>query len=191
MNKQEQRKTLRKIRDEIPQELRTLKSSDITEKFLKSDKYISAETVMLYISFGSEPDTFDILDRVISDGKKLAVPLCDSVKCEITAFGADSLSQLKSGSYEILEPDSELIESGVLKPVQSSEIDLVVVPGLGFDKYGYRIGYGKGYYDRFLNGFAGDTVGLCFKECLLDKIYRDEFDIKVDTVITDSDIMCG
>ena len=53
MNKQEQRKTLRKIRDEIPQELRTLKSSDITEKFLKSDKYISAETVMLYISFGS------------------------------------------------------------------------------------------------------------------------------------------
>lgn len=182
---------MRKIRDEIPQELRTLKSSDITEKFLKSDKYISAETVMLYISFGSEPDTFDILDRVISDGKKLAVPLCDSVKCEITAFGADSLSQLKSGSYGILEPDSELIESGVLKPVQSSEIDLVVVPGLGFDKYGYRIGYGKGYYDRFLNGFAGDTVGLCFKECLLDKIYRDEFDIKVDTVITDSDIMCG
>lgn len=96
MNKQEQRRTLRKIRDEIPQELRTLKSSDITEKFLKSDKYISAETVMLYISFGSEPDTFDILDRVISDGKKLAVPLCDSVNCEITAFGADSLSQLKS-----------------------------------------------------------------------------------------------
>ena len=86
MNKQEQRKFLRKIRDEIPQGLRNLKSSDITEKFLNSDKYISAETVMLYISFGSEPDTFDILDRVISDGKKLAVPLCDSVKCEITAF---------------------------------------------------------------------------------------------------------
>ena len=95
MNKQEQRKTLRKIRDEIPQELRTLKSSDITEKFLKSDKYISAETVMLYISFGSEPDTFDILDRVISDGKKLAVPLCD-IKSNGT-YGKFILEPLERG----------------------------------------------------------------------------------------------
>lgn len=191
MNKQEQRRSLRKIRDGIPPEIRKLKSFDISKKFLNSEKYMSAETVMLYISFGSEPDTLGILDRVVSDGKKLAVPMCDSVNCEMTVFGADSLSQLKPSSYGILEPAQELIESGALKSVNSSEIDLVVVPGLGFDKYGYRIGYGKGYYDRFLNGFAGDTVGLCFKECLLDEICRDDFDIRVDTVITDSNVLCG
>lgn len=185
LNKNEQRAYLKNIRQSIPDKLRQEKSLSIAKQLISTSEYIDSKSVMLYISFGSEVITNAIIDSVIRRGKHLIVPLCNSNDYSITAYEIYNLSQLYKGNYGILEPDPKLIDSGILKSVDKSDIDIVVVPGLGFDKFGYRVGYGKGYYDRYLSDFGGMIIGLCYAECLLDNIYHDKFDIRVDRVITD------
>lgn len=186
MEKDNQRKILKHIRNNILKSDRDFKSSKIAKLVFESSDFKKSKTIMIYMSFGSEVDTKKIFDRILSEKKVLAVPVCDVDTCMMRVFIINSYKQLSEGSYGILEPSTHLIENGDIRQIQKNEVDLVIVPGLGFDKNGYRIGYGKGYYDRFLRDFCGKTIGLCFKECFCDTIYHDEFDIYVDKVFVDS-----
>lgn len=182
-NKTEQREYLKEIRNGIPHEIRRMKSEKICEKLFGLQEYISANTVMIYMSFGSEVQTDTLFERVLENKKRLVVPRCnaDKGKSLMDGYYVSRKSCLERGSYGIYEPS----ESRGAVIADKNDIDLVIVPGLGFDKDGYRVGYGAGYYDRYLEGYRGKTIGLCFKECVIECIFTNEHDKKVDKIITD------
>ena len=183
MKKQELRDKYRAVRDGIDKEIRRIKSARISEKLFELPQYKSAETVMAYSSFGSEVDTRIITERVLEEGKTLLLPKCLREDKRILAYSINNAEQLEPGSYGILEPSEKLVGSGALHHVMPTEIDLVLVPGICFDFTGRRIGYGAGYYDRFLRDFCGFSVGLEFYECMAERIVQEYFDVRVDTVI--------
>lgn len=189
MDKSGQRARLRRIRNEIPQAERRTKSERISDWLFNSEEYKSAETVLIYMSFDSEVMTDMIFDRILCDNKILCVPMCHTETCTMTAYAVRGASDLSIGSYGIAEPDFNKIQSGIVKAVNKSDIDLVIVPGLGFDLNGYRVGYGKGYYDRFLENFDGVSAGLCYECCRESKICHDEFDARVSLVITENNVL--
>lgn len=138
--------------------------------------YRSAKKVFCYVSAGSEPDTFLLMEEILRAGKKLFVPKCLDKKGNMAAVEIKSLADLEVGTFGILEPEKK---SGVDK----KELDLCIVPGLSFDKEGFRLGYGGGYYDRFLENEEIYSIGLCFKECKAEKLPREEKDISVNEVV--------
>lgn len=175
------RKLYKQIRNGIAKEDIAEKSRVIAKKLLGMKEVANAETVFLYISFGSEVDTKDLICALLSQGKRVAVPVCMDggiMKAyEITDFGG-----LVPNRYGILEPN---IQKSVFVPRES--VDTVIVPGLAFDKSGYRLGYGGGYYDRYLDGYDGNTIGIVFSDCCADNLPRLESDKAVNTVVTEKD----
>lgn len=174
--KNEKRKELKTLRDSLKN--RTFKDTLITESFLSSDIYKNAETLLLYYSVGSEVSTLEIFKKALGAGKRVAFPFC----CEegiMEFYLVSGENDLESGRYNIRAPKK------VCEKFSFSSNALCVVPGLSFDKKGYRLGYGKGYYDRFLAKFSGKTVGLCYEDLISEELPVDSYDKKVDFLITD------
>ncbi len=177
VEKRELRKKFLQIRNSIDDKARACMSEDVTERLIKTDAYINASAVFVYISVGSEVDTHFLLERILKDGKRLIVPKCNTKEHVMELYEITSLNQLVIGAYNIPEP------SGVAHRVERDEVCLSVVPALAFDRGGARLGYGGGYYDRFLNGFSGYAVGLAYPQCMTDELPYEEFDCRVDEVI--------
>ncbi len=177
VDKKELRRQLIEKRNGISQDIRKEKSRKITEKLLKNPALKKADTVFVYVSFGSEVDTHILIHELFRLGKRVGVPLCNTQSHTMTVYEIKDFSQLKEGHYGILEPDEGL------KEIPKDEIRLIIVPGVAFDKEGYRMGYGGGYYDRFLDDFDGYTIGIAFSECIEDELPKGEFDRKVSEVI--------
>lgn len=175
--KKELRKKLKLLRDKT--ENRVLRDSIIADAFLTSDLYNKAETLLLYYSSGSEVSTIRILRQALDDGKTVAFPVCLDSKGTMRFYIINSENDLVDGMYGIKAP------SDGCKEFTEGENVLCVVPGLAFDKHGYRIGYGKGYYDRFLSAFRGMTVGLCYEQLVYDSLPYDIYDKQVNYLITD------
>ena len=154
--------------------------------FFGLDEYKSANTVMIYSDIKSEVKTNVFAERIIADGKRLVFPLTDKETEEIIPFEITDTAQLRVQSFGILEPSLKLIEKGDIKPVLKKEIDIVVVPGIAFDMFGDRIGYGGGYYDRFLKDFDGFKVGAAYTECVCYSIPADKKDVRIDMLITEA-----
>ncbi len=180
--KQELRKKLKRIRALIPKDEARAKSLELTKTITGSEAYRRSESVMTYVSFGSEVQTQALMEQVLTDKKKLFVPICDVDLKVMFPVEIGSFDQLEIGSYGILEPKKELLESGVLKIGDKTNIDLAIVPVLGFDKHGGRLGYGGGYYDRFLEGYTGVSVGIAFSECLVESVPAEKHDIKLGKI---------
>ena len=130
--------------------------------------------VLIYVSLEDEVDTMGLIKYSLNIGKRVAVPKCENGL--ISFCYILSLDELEKGSYGILEPIGNNI-------VNSFKNSICIVPGVCFDKEGNRIGYGGGYYDRFLSSYKGIKIGLTYKESIVDKIDKDEYDIKMDKVI--------
>lgn len=180
--KQELRKKLKRIRALIPKDEARAKSLELTKTITGSEAYRRSESVMTYVSFGSEVQTQALMEQVLADKKKLFVPICDVDLKVMFPVEIGAFDQLEIGSYGILEPKKELLESGVLKIGDKTDIDLAIVPVLGFDKHGGRLGYGGGYYDRFLEGYTGVSVGIAFSECLVESVPAEKHDIKLGKI---------
>lgn len=165
------------------------KSKSIYDSLLESNFYKDANCVMLYISFGSEVMTKPIIDDLFKRGKRVFIPVTvPKTKALIVSELKDYENDLAVGHFGVMEPIPE-----ALRPVEPSILDLVIVPGVAFDKSGYRIGYGGGYYDRFLPRLKSDatTVSLAFDLQLIDEIPTQGFDIPVQYIITeDQFIQC-
>lgn len=171
----------RKKRDELDTALRNQLDERIYLKLVGLKEYKDADTVLAYSSIGSEVSTQRIIDRVLDDNKLLALPRCaEGFKLEF--YYVSSMSQLERGSFGILQPKSGLRR--VEKPV-----GMCIVPGLCFDYSGIRLGYGKGYYDRFLPELDGIAVGLCRSGFLLETLPSYDTDRKVDMIIADDGIL--
>ena len=174
MDKKELRAYFKNIRKAIPR--KNEKSLIITEKFINSDIYKKSETIMLFYPLATEVNTLFLLEKALKDGKKVVFPKTVTETNEIIPLHFEK--GFIKGAYNIYEPISEKISD-------KNEIDTVVVPALACDCECYRLGYGGGYYDRFLADFSGNKVTFLFKELITDRLPREKTDIKTDIVITD------
>ena len=180
------RNEYKKIRDEIPAGTQVLKSVAIWKYFFELPEYRDAETVMIYSDIKSEVKTNVFAERLFSDGKRVVYPYTDADKKEIIPYETDNSSRLKVGAFGILEPNLKFIEDGTVKAIPKDEIDLIVVPGIAFDMFGDRLGYGGGYYDRFLKDFKGVKAGVSYSECVCYSLPGEETDVRMDMLITEA-----
>ena len=157
------------------------KSKIIADIFLGQEFYTKAQNIMVYSAINSEVSTDIIIKKLFLDKKTVIFPKC-AENFRILSVEIDSENDLERGAYGILEPLKN-------EEFPKENIDLVIIPALSYDNHKNRLGYGAGYYDRFLSEFTGLKIGLCFSE-LFDKLRlpADEFDIKVDIIITDDGI---
>lgn len=181
MNKDELRGKMRKKRREMTSDEVLEKSAHIQQQLFSFDKYINARTVMLYVSAFKEPSTIEIIEDAINRKKRVVLPVSDTETETIVLSYLDSADDLAKGAYGILEPK-------VVKPANISELDFILVPGLAFDKKGNRMGFGKGYYDKLLCKTNADKTALCYEFQMLDDIPSDEYDIPMNTIITEDNL---
>jgi 5-formyltetrahydrofolate cyclo-ligase len=154
-------------------------------------EYATAEVVMFYIDVRSEVRTRLDLELALKSGKTLVVPWCNA-EGELELFRLDSMDELELGMYRILEPRAEL-RTLPEKQVDVESLDLIMVPGVGFDRRGARMGHGKGYYDKLLQHARRDTplVALAFECQLFDEIPVAHHDIFMDKIITEDHVYQG
>ncbi len=180
MNKTQLRKEFRALRARIDQ--RDILSERICDILFENDFYKNADIVFCYCSVSSEVSTDRIIIRSLEDKKRVALPKCIDSDGNMIFYYISSLSDLSVGMYGITEPTTDLVADA------SDNKALCLVPGLAFSLEGYRLGYGKGYYDRFLQNFGGVSIGLCFGECLVKTLPSDVFDRKVNYIITENNL---
>jgi len=166
-------------------EERSEKSLKIIEKIKNLPEFCSSYTVMVYLNFRDEVETTELARDILLSGKRLLIPLCgarDITACEIKDIKAD----VHEGMWGIREPRPDRIT-----PVAPEEIDLVIVPGAAFDFKGNRIGYGRGYYDRYLSQVRSDTIiiGTAFSCQLVEDIQAEEHDFKIPLLITENGVI--
>ncbi|MBM4074517.1 MAG: 5-formyltetrahydrofolate cyclo-ligase [Planctomycetes bacterium] len=165
-------------------------SQKIIARCMSLPEYEQAATVLFYLDVRSEVRTRNDLDKALSSGKKIVVPYC--VEGELELFHLESMDELSVGMYRILEPKSEL-RSVASKKVAVDEIDLIIVPGVAFDRRGGRTGHGKGYYDKLLEHARLKTplIALAFECQLFDEIPMQPHDVFMDKVITEAAVYPG
>lgn len=157
----------------------------ITQNLLASPEYAEAATVLTYVSVSSEVSTRMIIERALCDGKTVAVPRCLPGHC-LEFVTIASLEQLVAAPFNLLEPAKEL---PALTEDQKNN-SICIVPALLVDAKGYRLGYGAGFYDRFLSTYPGKKICLAYQQSLSrTTLPHTEFDVAVDMVITESDIL--
>lgn len=154
----------------------------IANKLFNTWCYRNCDTVFAYASKEIEVDTFEIIENSLKSGKKVALPYCISGTRNMDFYYISSLSDLKTGSFSVLEPDITKCEKAV-----ADKNSICVVPALAFDLNCYRLGYGGGYYDRFLKNFPGVTLGICYDNCIKDDdLPHGKYDQIVKYVITEN-----
>jgi len=166
-------------------------SRRIVGAFTALPEYAQADTVMFYIDVRSEVRTRHDLEHAIQTKKKVVVPWCND-SGELELFHLESMDELEIGMYRILEPKQEL-RTVEAKQVHVEELDLIMVPGVGFDTRGARMGHGKGYYDKLLEHARKDTplVALAFECQIFDEIPVAEHDVFMDRIVTEDRIIQG
>lgn len=178
--KREARDIFRRIRRGMAPGEKQKRDLAITQALLQSGEFRSSRAVFLFIGKAIEVDTTAILQACWERNFPTAAPRCVPGTREMEFFWIREPGDLQSGSFGIWEPDPSRCRRAF-----PDESTLCLVPGLAFDREGYRLGFGKGYYDRFLAHFPGRTVGLCYANCMAQALPRDPFDRRVDRVITD------
>lgn len=178
--KTELRTSIRKLRSRIDPEKKAEYDAEIQSRVLAHRSYFSSEIIFTYAAMDSEVDTFGIIHAAFANGKQVAVPKCSQGTNEMTFYIISSTDDLAPGYFGILEPKTD-----VCTPVTNYSAGLCVVPGLSFDAEGYRLGYGRGFYDRFLKQFGGVSIGLCYSSCVKWKLPRGAYDVPVDVIATE------
>lgn len=170
------RAVLRESRDAIPESERSEMGLEVTAGVLGAVE--GRELVFIFLSFGSEVPTDPICDRLVAAGHRLAVPHIGGG--ELTPVGYVPGEATTPGVWGIREPSA-------LRPVDPGQLDAIVAPGLGFDRRGFRIGYGGGFYDRLLRRCRADALraGIGFHTQLVSEVPHDEDDEPLDVVVTD------
>lgn len=166
----------RKRLQAISTEAQVAASRRACELFLSQPTYVRAKSILLYMPLRGELDVRLIMQRAISDQKNVALP---RFLPETNAYGAFFVGDepLVPGPFNVLEP-------AMGNPAPVNQLDLIVVPGLGFDARGRRLGRGKGFYDRLLSAANGVKCGICFDEQLLAEIPVEPHDVHLDFVAT-------
>lgn len=176
-NKKELRSEFKTVRAQI--ERKEELSEIICKTFLETSLYKNCETLLCYYAVGSEVQCNTIIKTALYDKKKVALPVCLNDSGKMQFYYIKSIDDLRDGMYSIPIPKGNTSVCSLKKN------DVCIVPALSFDKNGARLGYGKGYYDRFLSLNNLISVGVCFEECLSEKLPAEDNDENVQFLITE------
>lgn len=149
------------------------KSNLIISKLKKHPDFINAKTIGIYVSFKNEVNTISLIEEIIKI-KKVCVP--KTKNHEMHFYLIDSLQELKKGNYGILEPNNDFL-------IYKKDIDLLIVPIVAYDMNHKRLGYGGGYYDRYLEDYHGNVIGLAFNFQQVENLPAEKFDLPIETII--------
>jgi 5-formyltetrahydrofolate cyclo-ligase len=185
LEKQRLREERLAAREALSEQERSVLDERITQKLLVTSEYSEATTVLTYVSVSSEVSTRMFIECALRDGKTVAVPRCLPGHClEFVAIA--SLEQLVAAPFNLLEPVKEL--PAVTEDQKNNSI--CIIPALLVDTKGYRLGYGAGFYDRFLSTYPGKKICLAYQQNLSrTTLPHTAFDVAVDVVITESDVL--
>ncbi|MDN5347099.1 MAG: 5-formyltetrahydrofolate cyclo-ligase [Clostridia bacterium] len=185
--KKELRQKILAVRSALPVEEVDAKSRLIAAHLQALPEWREAAVVMLYVAFRKEVETSGLICAALKEGKRVAVPVCvkgrrELVPSEVLSFPGD----LSPGTWGILEPRPD-----TFRPLAPETIDLVVVPGVAFDRRGNRLGYGAGYYDNFLSKLkpGARAVALAFGFQVVETTYPDAHDLPVDLIVTEDGVI--
>jgi len=155
------------------------KSTDIVSKILAMPQVVNADALFLFFPLKDEINLLPLVDFAKANGKKIAFPLCEDKNGTMSFRLVDSLDELEDGSFGTREPQKSAPE---ILPQNA----VIFLPAMAIDKQGYRLGYGKGYYDRYLTKHAElkpFKVGVIYRDMIFDKIPHDEYDIPCDKIV--------
>lgn len=185
LEKQRLREEHLAAREALSEQERSVLDDRITQKLLATSEYAEATTVLTYVSVSSEVSTRMFIECALRDGKTVAVPRCLPGHC-LEFVAITSLDQLIAAPFGLLEPPKEL-------PALTEEqmnASICIVPALLVDIKGYRLGYGAGFYDRFLSTYPGKKICLAYQQSLSrTTLPHTAFDVAVDVVITESEVL--
>lgn len=163
----------------------TQKSTAILDKLRSIPEFESARALLVYVSSkDNEVDTLRLIRTAIQSGRKVLVPVAVTSTREMVWSELKSLDELQPSTFGIMEPKEDRI-----RPVEHCETDVALVPGIAFDVAGRRIGYGGGYYDRFLAAFRGKKVALTYELQVYESIPAEPHDLPVDVIVTENRII--
>ena len=175
------RKKFREIRLAMDPQDKAAWDRRITANLLRSPRYRKAKRVLLFVSKPIEIDTHSLIRTALQQGKQVLLPRCLNEQGHMEFFAIQSWEDLVPGLYGLLEPDPE--RCPCIQTFQPT--DFCLVPGFSFDAKGYRLGFGKGYYDRFLSRFSGVTAGACYHCCTTQSLPHGRYDRPVDYLFTE------
>lgn len=182
MSKSELRKYFSHLRNSIKNEERKKIDKLIIDKVINSDFFDACDTVLIYVSVGSEIDTKDFISHLFSVGKKVAVPYCSNNRMDF--YEISSFDDLIDFQFGIPTVDINHAKKAII-----TKNTLCFVPAYAFDEQGYRLGYGGGYYDKFLAKNSVRSVGLCRKSFFIKSLPREQHDIKVEIIVTEEKVI--
>lgn len=184
------RKEILKKRESIDGIKKDKMDAEILNKFYESRYYKEAIKIFIYISYSSEINTRDIINRALKENKRIYVPRTEIKTRVMDAVEISSLDNLVESSYGILEPSKD-------EPcIDPNDLDLIVVPGVAFDRNGGRMGYGAGFYDRYFKKINSGNIGRITKLALaydfqvVNEVPMGELDVPVDYILTEKDFIC-
>ena len=152
----------------------------ISERLRSLYCYRKSKTVLCYVSTAIEVDTAAIISNALTDKKRVAVPRCIHGTREMEFYFINSIDELTPRTFGVLEPDDN-----PEKMVTDFSDSICIVPALACDRNGYRLGYGGGYYDRFLRRYNGEKILILYKNCLLEHLWHGRFDVRIDRIVTE------
>lgn len=187
MDKSTLRKNFLKKRDKIKNETIIERSNKIIEKIINMKLFKNSQVIMVYVSYGSEIYTHDLIRRCLNNHKKIVTPICNTT--DNTLILAETKTFPESfikNKYGILELDPKKI-----KEVDVNEIDLIITPGVAFTEKGERLGYGGGYYDRLFAEMDKKTVTVApvFKDFIVNFLPVEAYDKTVDYIVSEEKII--
>ena len=173
----------RKERAALSNEARELLDIAICANLSELPVIKKADTILVYYPVKNEPNIRPLIRTLFSSCKRVAFPVSNSDDCTLTFKYVESLDDMVLGTYNIPEPSKNA------KVVVDFSNCVCIVPALVFDRHGYRIGYGKGYYDRFLKHFQGKSIGIAYSQFVVDNLPYEPTDVAVDIIITERGII--
>ena len=179
--KKELRKKYKLIRKNVVG--KSEKDKKINDFLITSELFKKCDTILFYAALDDEVSVDGAIMNALENNKKVALPVCIDNMGKMQYYYIKSFDDIKIGSFNVREPDISKCEL-----CNDFENSICIVPAIAFDKRGYRLGYGKGYYDRFLENYNHVTVGVTFDETLITQIPNDDYDIAVDFIVTQSGI---
>ena len=174
------REKYRGLRQAMPPEMKQQRDADLARMVRSLWQYQRNAILFTYVSTAIEVDTHAIIRQALADGKRVAVPRCVPGTRFMTFYFIHDLNELAPGMFGVLEPNP-------LRHKAATDLSngLCLVPAFSYDWQGYRLGYGKGGYDRFLSRFQGNIIGICYSDCVRRTLPHGRFDRPVELLVTE------
>ncbi len=178
--KSQLRDKYKQMRRDLSPEEKAQKDASIAQRVFRLWQYRENHILLTYVSTAIEVDTHAIIKQALADGKRVAVPRCVPGTRSMEFYFIDSLEDLAPGAFGVLEPPPD--PSRLLTDFSAG---ICLVPAFSYDWNGFRLGYGKGYYDRFLSRFEGNMIGICYSEYIRPHLPHGRYDRAVELLVTD------